>query len=147
MKVFLDTNVVIDFYDKRGEFFYPATIIFDLAYKGTISLYVSAITFVNAFFILRKTYSRSELYESMKGLASLCIITEADKIIIERCLDGEYKDFEDRVQFESAVRHDVDVIVTRNIKDFERHIILIQTPKDFVEAFLKQNDHHTEDNN
>ena len=32
MKVFLDTNVVIDFYDKRGEFFYPAAIIFDLAY-------------------------------------------------------------------------------------------------------------------
>lgn len=97
MKVFLDTNVVIDFYDKRGEFFYPSAILFDLAYQGTISLYVSAIAFVNAFFILRKTYSRSELYESMKGLASLCTITETDKIIIERCLDGEYKDFEDRV--------------------------------------------------
>lgn len=40
MKVFLDTNIIIDFYDKRGEFYYPAAIIFDLAYKGKIQLYV-----------------------------------------------------------------------------------------------------------
>ena len=46
MKVFLDTNIIIDFYDKRGEFYYPAAIIFDLAYKGKIQLYVSATTFV-----------------------------------------------------------------------------------------------------
>lgn len=49
MKVFLDTNIVIDFYDQRGEFYYPAAVIFDLAHKGKIQLYVSAITFVNAF--------------------------------------------------------------------------------------------------
>ena len=40
MKVFLDTNIIIDFYDKRGEFYYPAAIIFDLAYKGKIQICV-----------------------------------------------------------------------------------------------------------
>ena len=80
MKVFLDTNIVIDFYDQRGEFYYPAAVIFDLAHKGKIQLYVSAITFVNAFFILRKSYSREELYQSMLGLASLCEITDVDSV-------------------------------------------------------------------
>ena len=45
MKAFLDTNIVIDFYDQRGDFYYPAAVIFDLAHKGKIQLYVSAITF------------------------------------------------------------------------------------------------------
>lgn len=42
MKVFLDTNIVIDFYDQRGDFYYPAAVIFDLAHKRKIQLYVSA---------------------------------------------------------------------------------------------------------
>lgn len=78
MKVFLDTNIIIDFYDKRGEFYYPAAIIFDLAYKGKIQLYVSATTFVNAFFLLRKSYPSSELYHTMRGLASICEITDVN---------------------------------------------------------------------
>ena len=112
MKAFLDTNIIIDFYDKRREFFYPAAIIFDLAYKGKIKIYVSAITFVNAFFLLRKSYSRSDLYKSMNGLAELCEITDVDRAIIVKCLKEEKKDFEDYVQYESALLYNVDFIIT-----------------------------------
>lgn len=89
MKIFLDTNIIIDFYEQRGEFYYPAAIIFDLAYKRRIQLYVSAITFVNAFFLLRKAYPLKALYQSMQGLASLCEITDVDKDIIRKCLKSE----------------------------------------------------------
>ena len=136
MKVFLDTNVVIDFYDKRDEFYYPAAIIFDLAYKGEIHLYVSATTFVNAFFLLRKSYSRKDLYKSMTGLASLCDITSMDSDIIKRCLALDRKDFEDSVQYESALLHQVDVIVTRNIKDFKDFASNVQSPADFLKSVL-----------
>ena len=66
MIVFLDTNVIIDFYAKREEFFRPSAILMDLAYQGKISIAVFAITFVNAFFLLRKFYDASLLYEKMK---------------------------------------------------------------------------------
>lgn len=101
-----------------------------------IQLYVSAITFVNAFFILRKSYSREELYQSMLGLASLCEITDVDKEIIKKCLSFERKDFEDSVQYESALLHQVDVIVTRNVKDFRDFAENVQTPADFLESIL-----------
>lgn len=136
MKVFLDTNIVIDFYDQRGDFYYPAAVIFDLAHKRKIQLYVSAITFVNAFFILRKSYSREELYQSMLGLAALCEITDVDKEIIKKCLSFERKDFEDSVQYESALLHQVDVIETRNVKDFRDFAENVQTPADFLESIL-----------
>lgn len=136
MKAFLDTNVVIDFYDQRDEFYYPAAIIFDLAYKGKIQLYVSATTFVNAYFLLRKSYSRTDLYQSMTGLASLCMITGVDSDIIKRCLAMERKDFEDSVQYESALLCQVDVIVTRNIKDFKDFASNVQSPADFLKSVL-----------
>lgn len=137
MKVFLDTNIVIDFYDRRREFFYPAAVIFDLAYSGKIKLYVSAITFVNAFFLLRKTFPSVDLYKSMRGLASLCEITNVDKAVINKCLFEERKDFEDSVQYESALPYNIDVIVTRNVKDFSPFTKIAMTPNDFLDGVLQ----------
>lgn len=137
MKVFLDTNIIIDFYDRRGDFYYPAAVIFDLAYNKKIKLIISTITFVNAFFILRKSYSREELYQSMLGLASLCEISDVNKGVIKKCLTLGRKDFEDSVQYESALLHQADVIITRNIKDFRDFAENVQTPTDFLEKILK----------
>ena len=140
MKVFLDTNIIIDFYDKRDKFYYPAAIIFDLALKGKIQIFVSAITFVNAFFLLRKSYEREELYQSMKGLASLCEITDVDKEIITKSLEKERKDFEDSVQYESSLPYDVDVIITRNQKDFKDFASNVQSPEEFLDSFCAEGD-------
>lgn len=128
--------IIIDFYDKRDEFYYPAAIIFDLAYKGKIQLYVSATSFVNAFFLLRKSYPSSELYHTMRGLASICEITDVNKGVIKKCLEEERKDFEDSVQYESALLHQVDVIITRNVKDFKGFADNVQTPNEFLETIL-----------
>lgn len=72
----------------------------------------------------------------MLGLASLCEITDVDKEIIKKCLSFERKDFEDSVQYESALLHKVDVIVTRNVKDFRDFAENVQTPADFLESIL-----------
>lgn len=136
MKVFLDTNIVIDFYDRRREFYYPAAIIFDLALKGRIKIFVSATTFVNAFFLLRKSYSQSDLYKSMRMLSSLCEITDVDKNIIVKSLNEERKDFEDSVQYESAMSHNVDVIITRNVKDFKDFAESVESPSEFLDMFF-----------
>ena len=68
--------------------------------------------------------------------ASLCEITDVDKEIIKKCLSCERKDFEDSVQYESALFHQVDVIVTRNVKDFRDFAENVQTPADFLESIL-----------
>ena len=48
MKVFLDTNVIIDFYAQRDDFFRPAAIIIDLAIKKQLELCVSSLSFYNS---------------------------------------------------------------------------------------------------
>lgn len=135
MKVFLDTNVVIDFYARREDFFFPASVIIDLAYKKRIDIFVSSLTFVNAFFILRKTYHKENLYLKLNRLAAICTITKIDEGIIKACLQDEVADFEDAVQYASAKTSDVDVVVTRNPKHFKAFDMKIQTPSEFLDDF------------
>lgn len=135
MKVFLDTNVIIDFYARREDFFLPASIIIDMAYKKRIDIVVSSLTFVNAFFILRKTYNKESLYPKLRKLADICAITRIDEEIIKSCLQREVSDFEDAVQYTSSKTLDVDVIVTRDPKHYKEFDIKVQTPTEFLDNF------------
>ena len=69
-------------------------------------------------------------------IAEIITITDVNKGIITRCLALERKDFEDSVQYESALLQQVDVIVTRNVKDFKDFAENVQTPADFLESVL-----------
>lgn len=135
MRVFLDTNVVIDFYARREDFFLPASVIIDLAHKKRIDIVVSSLTFVNAFFILRKTYHKEDLYLKLSKLAAICTITKIDEEIIKLCLQKEVADFEDAVQYVSAKTSDIDVIITRNPKHFKDFDVNVQTPSEFLDNF------------
>lgn len=136
MKVFLDTNVIIDFYANREEFFKPASIIIDLAYHGKITLYASALSFVNAYYVLGRTYKVETLNEKLNALANVCNITPIDEHIIRESLVQHRFDFEDRVQYESACTMSPDVIVTRDIKHFMELPIDVKEPISFLNDFL-----------
>ncbi|MBQ3657509.1 MAG: PIN domain-containing protein [Bacteroidales bacterium] len=136
MKVFLDTNIIIDFYDQRADFFQPAETIMSLAEKKEINIIVSATTIINAFYILRKRLSIDDLYEEFGNLSQLCTISPADEKIIKESLRLRRKDFEDSVQYESAMSVNADVIVTRNKKDFENLGANVMTPIEFLNDFF-----------
>lgn len=74
----------------------------------------------------------------MRELSTLCEITRVDSAIIRKCLEEERKDFEDGVQYESALIKDVDVVVTRNVKDFLDFANNVQTPTDFLDSFFEK---------
>lgn len=137
MKVFLDTNVILDFYDSNRGHYLPTAIVFDLAVKGEIQLSVCSQSFITAFYILRKTYDKDELYKSMRSLFKLCEVSAVDAHIIETALSREGKDFEDTVQYFSSKTINADVILTRDSKGFNefntRHI----TAEEFLDEFLK----------
>ena len=82
MKVFIDTNIIIDFFDSRREHYLPAAILFDLAMKGKIELTVCAQSFITAFYVLGKSYPKAELYTSMRSLYRLCGVSPVDSSII-----------------------------------------------------------------
>ena len=136
MKVFLDTNVIIDFYAQRDDFFRPAAIIIDLAIKKQLELCVSSLSFVNAFYVLGRTYKVEDLYGKLSFLSNLCSITSVGGADIRYGLNNRSLDFEDTVQYISAKSIQPDVIITRNIKHFKGLDLIVKTPIEFLDGFL-----------
>ena len=138
MKVFLDTNVIIDYFDSQREHYLPATILFDLAIKGKLELTVCAQSFITAFYVLSKSYSKEELYKSMRSLYKLCEISPVDTAIIEKALTLESDDFEDTVQYISSNTADADIIITRDEHGFNDFPIQHISAEQFLDKYLQQ---------
>lgn len=132
MKVFLDTNVVLDFYDESRGHYMPLAIIFDLAVKRKIQLSVCSQSFITAFYLLRKIYDKDILYDSMRSLFKLCQVSPVDRAVIEKALLREGHDFEDTVQFFSCRTIDADVILTRDKNGFKEFDIRHITAEEFL---------------
>lgn len=132
MKVLIDTNVLLDFYCQREDFYQNAASIFDLACNEEIELWVSPISFVNFFYITRKVYTTEQRYEILRGLMQICKIANTDERVLSSALSDIVPDFEDMVQFHSARLISADCIITRNIKDFMTATIPVMTPSQFL---------------
>lgn len=134
MKVLIDTNVILDYALIRHPFYDLADSIFALVEQKQIEGYVGASTFSDLFYILRKPRNKWTL-DFLRGLANLCQIVPVNSAIIEKALNKPYKDFEDDIQYYSAVSYNLDALVTRNSNDFLVDSIRILTPEQLLQEF------------
>ena len=137
MKVFIDTNIIIDFFDSRREHYLPAAILFDLAMKGKLELTVCAQSFITAFYVLGKIYPKAELYTSMRSLYRLCGVSPVDASIIEQALALESVDFEDTVQYLSSTTTDTGIIITRDERGFNDFPIQHVSAEQFLDKYFQ----------
>jgi hypothetical protein len=85
------------------------------------------------YYLLRKTAKHEKVIEKLKMLINLIEIATINKATILEALNSEFKDFEDALQNYSA-QHDKDiqVIVTRNVKDFKESRLSVMTPETYL---------------
>lgn len=143
-KVFLDTNVVIDFLGERKNFFLDAAKIICQADNKVITILCSSLTYSNAAYILQHGFSLEEIKSKLTLFSQLCETTTVDKEIVHKALESDYKDLEDALQYYSAMAADAEVIVTRNVKDFVKHEIPVITPTEFLATQTKRDRVSTE---
>lgn len=130
-KIFLDTNVVIDLLDKREPFYVEAVAIFTLAYKKKVTLFVSPMTYATASYLLRK-HGQERMRLLLRNFRQLSKVTTANEKIVDDALASSFTDYEDALQYYSALNKNVDVIVTRNVKDFACSKLPVMTPIEFL---------------
>ena len=132
MRILVDTNVLLDVLAKREPYYEDSATIWSLAEVGQIEAYVSAISFNNVFYIVRKLEGVEKAFEAMKILRDLFMPVAPDAQIINQAIDAKMKDFEDAIQYVSAIRAQVDFLVTRNPDDFPHEPIVICSPAEFL---------------
>lgn len=127
--LFLDTNVIIDVLADRKPFSEAASRLFDHAERGDIRLFVSALSYSNIYYIIKKTCSHKQMLSLLRDLEAMTETLDVTKAVISKSLHSGFKDFEDAIQFHTAVASKkVAAIVTRNPKDFKNDAIAILTP-------------------
>ncbi len=136
MKVFLDINIVLDFLLKRPPFDDEAMDIFKLLYKKEIDGYLSSVSYSQIGYFLQKSVSKPAAKEILRDLNKLLTTVTVDNRVIEEALDSEIKDFEDAIQYASALSvSNLHCMITRDKKDFKSSQIIIQSPKEFINAY------------
>ena len=133
IKLLVDTNIIIDLLAKRVEFYEEAAELFSRSDKKEVSLAISSLTFANINYVLSELKSPRQAREILRKFKVLVEILSLDDKTIELALsDDNFPDFEDGLQYYSAVENQVDVIITRNKKDFKNSTIPILTAKEFL---------------
>ena len=132
-RLLIDTNIVIDLLSKREKFYDEAADLFSRADKKELELTMSSLTFANTNYILTKLKSAKEAREILRKFKVLVELLSLDDKITELALsDGNFPDFEDGLQYYSAIENQIDVIITRNKKDFKNSKIPVLTAKEFL---------------
>ena len=131
--IFLDTNVLIDFFADRKPFSIDAARLFDYSLKKKINIYISAVSYNNIYYIVQQSLSHAETIKMLTEISEWTNVIDLTKDIINKSLTSDFKDFEDAIQYHCAKSiNKIDLIVTRDTKDYKVSSLPILTPKEAV---------------
>jgi predicted nucleic acid-binding protein len=132
--VFIDTDVVLDFLTNRDPHAINSMKLFDLAGKGQIKIFISSLSINNIYYLIRRLESHEKALQSIRSLMLLATVLPVGKSTIEKSLASGFKDFEDGVQNFCAEEAALSILITRNVKDYSKSRLSIQTPGEFLAA-------------
>lgn len=134
-KIFIDSDVVIDFFTDRMPFANPASEIFELNEQKKIQLHLSATSINNIYYIVRRYLGTKEALKVIEELTEMTEIVGTTKREIIQALRNNFKDFEDSIQYSTALPIEgIEAILTRNVKDYSKSKIAVFTPGDYLKS-------------
>ena len=130
-RLFLDTNIVVDVLERREPYCREAVQLFTMAYNKQVQLIVSPMTYSTASFLLRK-HGPDGVRNLLSNFRQLSRVATTNERTVDDSLASQFKDFEDALQYYTALKAKADVIITRNGKDFSASKLPVMTAKDFL---------------
>lgn len=131
-RLFIDTNIILDLLGERDPFYTSAARLASLADKGLIKMVVSPISFTTVNYFLSKFATPEIAQTKLRSFKILCEVCILDEPILEKGLNSSFPDFEDSIQYFSAVNAECDIIITRNGKNFKKSLLPVMTADEFL---------------
>ena len=129
-RLFVDSDVILDLVLQREDHFEFAQYLFVQYQQGKCALFTSSIVLANMHFIIRKLHDIKFANSSVLFVNKHFKIIDGNNDDIENAIQSKFSDFEDGVQYFSALRSKkVDALVTRNVKDYKHALLPVFTPK------------------
>lgn len=119
MRVFVDANILVAVLNKEYPIFSNAARILSLNGKNNIQVFTSPLCLAIAFYFSTK---KSGQILAKKKIELLCsnidITTIQEELTIKAIQNPKIHDFEDGLEYYSALNHSCDYIVTEDLDDF-----------------------------
>ena len=131
-KIFVDSDIVLDVLCKRDPYYEYAAKVFSLADMKKLTVYTTSLVVANVYYILRKAIGIEKSKEALRKLRLLVKIISVEEREVDLALNSSFSDFEDALQYYTAVKHGMETLLTRNIKDYKEKDLSIQTPEQFI---------------
>jgi len=133
IKILVDTNVIIDLLAKRENFYIDSLQLFSLADQNKIQLIISTLSIANTHYLLNDVMKMKDARAVIRKFKVLVnSFPLSDKIVELALNDKNFKDFEDGIQYYTALEANCNVIVTRNIKDYKNSSIPVFKPREYL---------------
>ncbi|MGI5101088.1 type II toxin-antitoxin system VapC family toxin [Treponema vincentii] len=133
-KIFVDSVIVLDVLCKRDPYYEYAAKVFSLADMKKLTVYTTSLVVANVYYILRKAIGIEKSKEALRKLRLLVKIISVEEREVDLALNSSFSDFEDALQYYTAVKHGMETLLTRNIKDYKERDLIIQTPEQFIKG-------------
>lgn len=127
-----DINVILDIFLKRDPHYGPAAKLFSLIEEKKLQGYLSAQSFPTMFYLLSRELKRDKAMRVLEKLRIVFRVAAVDEKVIDLSLASTFKDFEDAVQYYSAIHVRADCLITRNKVDYRVDRLPVMTPEEFL---------------
>ena len=134
-RVLIDTDVILDFFFDRKPFSDNAAKVLSLCESREIKGLITSVIISNVYYLLRQTSTHEKVIGKLMQLVTVTEVLTTDRDVIIKALNSNFKDFEDALQNYSAeLNGQIDLIVTRNIKDFKNSSLGVMTPGNYLKT-------------
>ena len=133
-KVFVDTDIVLDLLSEREPFYTYSAYLFSEADLGKTKISVSSLSFSNLNYILSKQYSPDQARKKLLKFKTLVTVLAVTDKVVELALSSDFRDFEDGLQYFTAVENNLKTFLTRNLKDYKTAEISVMTAEEFLKG-------------
>lgn len=139
MRVFLDTNILLDIIEGRPKFLLASSNVFDLGVRGLIQMYATPLSFANCVYSARKNVGYEQAIKGLICLKKYVKTAAMDDAQVTDALSSNMPDFEDMLQYKAAEASNCEVIVTRDKKrHFPQDGIPILSPESFLNNYFAE---------
>lgn len=134
-KVFVDTDIIIDLLAMREPHYQFSARLFSKADEGDLKIYVSSLSLSNLNYFLSRQYSAAQARKKLLTFKALVTVLSVSDKSVELALNSDFNDFEDALQYFTALEHKITTLLTRNLKDYKKANISVLTAEQYLKSF------------
>ena len=132
MKLLIDADILLDVLQKREPHYKDSALIWKLCETEQAEGYVSALSFADLVYVMRKELDAEKVLDVQKKLALIFRFADLTGADLIRAVEMQWDDFEDAVQAAAAERIHADHIITHAVRDFKQSKVIAFTPAEYL---------------